>query len=113
MVKDMEESLKFYGDVLGLKVSSVLNGGPGTQIAFLGDGDTSIELICDQKHNKITIGDDISWGFQVESLDQTLAAVKKKGIAIDSGPFNPSLKTKFFFIRDPNGLKIQFVEHLD
>ncbi len=37
-VKDMEESLKFYQEVVGLKLNRRFEAGPGVEIAFLGDG---------------------------------------------------------------------------
>jgi lactoylglutathione lyase len=48
----------------------------------------------------------------MDSVDEMMAFVKEKGIPIHSGPFQPNPNTKFFFIIDPNGLKIQFVERI-
>jgi lactoylglutathione lyase len=48
----------------------------------------------------------------VESLDTMLEYVREKGIPIHSGPFQPNPNIQFFFIQDPNGLKIQFVQNL-
>ncbi|MGI6731655.1 MAG: VOC family protein [Anaerovoracaceae bacterium] len=109
-VSNMSESLKFYEDIVGLKVISRFPAGPNMEIAFLGEGETKVELLCDENNKGINVGDDISWGFEVESLDDMMSLVKEKGIAIESGPFQPNPQTKFFFVRDPNGLKIQFVE---
>jgi lactoylglutathione lyase len=61
---------------------------------------------------KTNTGDDISWGFEVPSLDKVLELVKEKGINVESGPMSPNPHVKFFFVRDPNGMKIQFVENL-
>jgi lactoylglutathione lyase len=110
MVKNMEESLQFYQGIVGLKVDRRFNAGPGVEIAFLGDGDTKVELICNGSKKEVNVGQDISWGFEVSSVDETMAQVKEKGIAIHSGPFQPNPHTKFFYVLDPNGLKIQFVE---
>jgi len=38
--------------------------------------------------------------------------VKEKGIDIHSGPFQPNPHIKYFFVMDPNGLKIQFVGNI-
>ncbi|ODS49840.1 MAG: lactoylglutathione lyase, partial [Halanaerobium sp. 4-GBenrich] len=35
----------------------------------------------------------------------------EKNIVIQSGPISPNPKIEFFFVLDPNGLKIQFVEN--
>ena len=49
----MEESLKFYQEIVGLNLVRRFNAGPNTEIAFLGDGETKVELMC-HKENKNT-----------------------------------------------------------
>lgn len=110
-VKNMEESLKFYQEIVGLPLKGRFGAGPGVEISFLGDDETKVELICNEKIENVNIGTDISLGFAVKSLDEKIAFLEGKGIKIHSGPFAPNPKTKFFFILDPNGLKIQFVEN--
>jgi lactoylglutathione lyase len=39
-----------------------------------------------------------------------METIKEKGIEIYDGPHQPNPNTKFFYVLDPNGLKIQFVE---
>ena len=46
MVKDLERSLGFYRDLLGLPVTRRFAAGPEREIVFLGDGETKIELVC-------------------------------------------------------------------
>lgn len=111
-VRNMEESLKFYEEVVGLTLNRRFKAGPGMEIAFLGEGETKVELICSGDSDDIKIGQDISWGFEVESVDEMMNFIKEKGIAIESGPFQPNPHTKFFHITDPNGLRIQFVENM-
>jgi lactoylglutathione lyase len=112
MVKNMEESLKFYMEIVGLAVDRKFKAGPGSEIAFLGDGETKVELICNEASKEVSVGQDISLGFEVNSVDEMMAFVKEKGIAIHSGPFQPNPHVKFFYVIDPNGLKIQFVENI-
>ena len=109
-VRNMSESLAFYQDIVGLEVTRQFNAGPGMEIAFLGDGETQVELIADTNNQNIVVGKDISWGFETESVDDLIEFLKDKGIAIHEGPFQPNPYTRFFYILDPNGLKIQFVE---
>jgi lactoylglutathione lyase len=111
-VKNLEESLKFYQEIVGLKLKKRFNAGPKIEIAFLGDGDTEIELMCDGTGKEVDVGKDISWGFEVESIDETIALIKEKGLEINGGPFQPNPHVKFIFVLDPNGLKIQFVENI-
>ena len=109
-VKDMEESFDFYREIVGLSLINRMGAGPGMEILFLGDGETKVELIYKKDCGEIDLGKDISLGFSVDSLDEKIAFIKEKGFEIHSGPFQPNPKTRFFFILDPNGLKIQFVE---
>lgn len=45
-VSDMDESIKFYTDVMGFKVDHKLDPYPGFSITFLADeGDAMVELI--------------------------------------------------------------------
>jgi lactoylglutathione lyase len=111
-VKNMEESLKFYQEIVGLSLDRKFKAGPGAEIAFLGDGETKVELLCNEASKEISIGQDISLGFEVNSVDEMMAFVKEKGIAIHSGPFQPNPHVKFFYVMDPNGLKIQFAENI-
>jgi len=108
----MEDSLNFYQEIVGLTVDRRFKAGPGIEIAFLGDGEKKVELICNEEIKDIKIGENISLGFEMDSVDEMMAFVKEKGIPIHSGPFQPNPNTKFFFIIDPNGLKIQFVERI-
>lgn len=111
-VRDLDESIRFYTDIVGLKVEVRRPAGPDMELAFLGDGETKLELITDKTVHEFSIGASISLGFQVDSLDETMAGLKEKGIILHSGPFQPAPHIKFFFITDPNGLKIQFLEHM-
>jgi len=110
-VKNMEESLRFYQDILGLSITGRFVTERGVEIVFLGEGETKIELICHHGDNEVNVGKDISWGFEVKSLTETLAGFQKKGIPVEEGPFQPHPHIRFFFIKDPNGLRIQLVEN--
>ena len=110
MVKDMDESLKFYQDIVGLPIDRRFKAGSEVEIVFLGDGETKVELIDNKEVKDVTIGQDISLGFETDSLDEMMDLVKEKGLEIHSGPFQPNPYTSFFYVLDPNGLKIQFVE---
>ena len=108
-VKNMEESLKFYQEIVKLPIVKRFSIGVG-EIAFLGDGQTKLELIYNEQIKDISFGESISLGFAVESLDETMKFIQEKGIEIYSGPIQPNPSTRFFFVLDPNGVKIQFIE---
>ncbi|HOO22649.1 MAG TPA: VOC family protein [Clostridia bacterium] len=110
-VKNLEESIGFYEEIVGLGVVRRFSAGNGMEIAFLGEGETKVELIYDKNHTEIDAGKDISWGFETDSIEETMKIVREKGMEI-IGPFSPAPAVKFFFVKDPNGLKIQFIEHI-
>ena len=111
-VKDLDESLDFYKNIIGLKAVSKMDMGEGNVIVFLGDGETKVELMYDSEKQDINIDESISLGFEVDSIEEKMEFVKSKALKIHSGPFNPAPNIKFFFVKDPNGLKIQFVENI-
>jgi len=112
VVKDLNESIKFYEEIVGLKLNRRFNAGPGKEIAFMETGGTEVELIEDEDNKNVNIGKGISLGFEVESLDKMMEFIKEKSIEVESGPIQPNPNVKFFYVLDPNGVRIQFVENL-
>ena len=110
-VKNLEESLKFYQEIVGLSTDKRLKAGPTAEVVFLGDGETKVELIYDEANTAVNIGQDISLGFETDSLDRMIELLEEKGVQLHSGPFQPNPHTKFIFVLDPNGVKIQFCQN--
>ena len=108
-VSDFEKSLKFYQEVVGLPLKRQLDP-PGMHIAFLGEGDTSLELIYDSRRPEVNLKSPIAIGFKVGNLAAAMDELKAKGIKIDAGPFKPNPHVQFFYVRDPDGMNVQFVE---
>jgi lactoylglutathione lyase len=108
-VADLERSLIFYRDVVGLPEVSRMTP-PGMTIVFLGDGTTRLELIADPRNPSPDLGKDIAIGFSVDNLDDALAHVGAHGVPTASGPFQAGPRTRFFFVKDPDGMTVQFVE---
>lgn len=111
-VEDLDESIKFYEDIIGLRVVNRFAAGLDKEIAFLGQGETKIELIYDKSKKSIDIGKDISWGFKVDSVNDMMAQLKNKNIDVISDIIMPNANSKFFFIKDPNGMTIQLYESI-
>ncbi len=109
-VSDMDRSISFYQDIVGLKLDRRAKLGDDKELAFLGCGGTQVELVYNKNKKEFTFGQDISLGFEIESADQHIALLKSKNIDIQSGPFQPNPRIKFFYIQDPDGVLIQFVE---
>lgn len=112
-VNNLEESLKFYQDIAGLPLVRRFFAGPDQEIAFLGSDETKLELICRKDTKAVEFGNDISIGFMTESLEDFMKKLKEKNIPIAAGPISPEPSTRFLFVKDPNGLTVQFSEHLN
>ncbi|HBT18907.1 MAG TPA: glyoxalase [Clostridiaceae bacterium] len=109
-VKNLEESLQFYRQVLDLHPYERFKAGPHMEIAFLRTEETAIELIQDQRSEVSPSCSSISLGFQVPSLDEISHHLKELSIPILGGPIQPNETMRFIYIKDPNGVKIQLVE---
>ena len=110
-VKDMEASLAFYRDALGLKTARRFAAGPNN-IVFFETGGAELELISAPGHEGLKAGDNLSLGFTVDSLDETLTKLAEKGIVPFAGPVSPSPMIRFALVRDPDGVILQLSEHL-
>lgn len=111
-VNNLEESLYFYQEVVGLPLESRFLAGPNQEIAFLGSGETKLELIWHKDGEAVEIGKDISIGFLAEPLDDFMKVLAEKNIPIAAGPIQPNPTIRFIYVKDPNGLTVQFSEHL-
>ena len=111
-VSDLSKSLAFYQDILGLGVALRFKPNPGMEIAFLGDGETQVELIWNASNAEVGFGKDISLGFVVDSIEGFMKVIEARGIPVHSGPFQPNPSIRFIYVQDPDGLKIQLVENL-
>jgi lactoylglutathione lyase len=109
-VKNMEESIAFYSDLLGLKMTKRFPAGPGVEIAFMGngaDGETLVELLADS--SAANHGESVAIGFAVNSVAEMLDKIKSKSIPVHSGPIETP-GSIFFTVKDPNGLNVQLFQ---
>lgn len=109
-VRNLESSLQFYHEILGLPVSS-RHGGNGTEIVMLGEDDKpKIELLYDGNSRAANPNANISIGFAVDSLEKTMELLKSKQISVVRGPIAPNPHVRFVFVHDPDGVEVQLVE---
>jgi lactoylglutathione lyase len=105
-VADMDESIKFYTDVMGLEIDSQINPRPGFTITFLkGDGDAMIELIETPEKGLLSVG------MEVENMNTTVKELKSKGTKIIQEPRSIADGTIIAFLQDPNGVQIGLIQH--
>ncbi len=112
-VSDMEQTIAFYTSVLGLEVIERKTSPRGSHLAFLKvpNSDELIELTSFPPSGPVKVQEDlVHLAFQVESLDDTIAALTAKGVKITDGPTQTSSGSRFLFIDAPDGYEIELIE---
>lgn len=116
-VGDLERSIAFYTQVLGMKLlrRSDYPGGRFTN-AFVGYDDESRAAVLELTHNWDTTSYDLGTGYghvalEVEDAYMACEAVKKQGgkVTREAGPMKHGT-TVIAFVEDPDGYKIEFVQ---
>ncbi|MFX1281635.1 MAG: VOC family protein [Promethearchaeota archaeon] len=107
IVENMENSVKFYTEVMGFKVESQHNPVPGAIITILkGEGEAMIELIESTKYETGLY----SVGMDVEDINTTVKELKSKGAKITMEPV-PITVGMLAWLEDPNGVRIALIQH--
>ena len=116
-VNNLEESIKFYTDVLGMRLLREKEYPEGKfSLAFLGYGketeDTVIELTYNWDTNDYEHGNAFGHiAIEVDYIYKVCEEIRDKGTRVirDPGPMMGS-KLLLAFIEDPNGYKIELIE---
>ena len=115
-VADMDESIKFYKEVMGLEIVKQFNPRPGLNITFMKvEGESIIDLIenvetpqnpaeTPQKPGLIAVG------MEVENMKTTVEELKSKGVKFTFEPIQTPVEI-LAFLEDPNGVRIALIQH--
>jgi lactoylglutathione lyase len=112
-VSDMDQTIQFYRDVLGLEVLEQKVSPRGSHLAFLKvpNSEELIELCSFPASGPVKVQEDlVHLAFQVENLDQTIAQLAEKQIKITDGPTKTSSGSRFIFIDAPDGYEVELIE---
>ena len=112
-VSDMEQTIAFYTNVLGLEVLERKVSPRGSHLAFLKvpNSEELIELTSFPPSGPVRVQEDlVHLAFQVESLDDTIASLNAKGIKVTDGPTQTSSGSRFIFIDAPDGYEVELIE---
>jgi lactoylglutathione lyase len=112
-VSDMDKSLWFYRDVLGMEIVEQKTSPRGSILVFLrfpGTG-CKLELCSFSDSGKIEVPEDlVHLAFQVESLENCILKLEQSGIPITEGPIENSNGTRFIFTEDPDKYEIELIQ---
>ena len=115
-VNDLDESLKFYCDLLGMKLLRKKDYDSGRfTLAFVGYGSEAENAVIELTYNWDTQQYDLGNAFGhvaigVEDIYKTCEILRRKGAKIvrEPGPMKHG-STEIAFIEDPNGYKIELI----
>jgi lactoylglutathione lyase len=116
-VGDLERSLRFYCDVLGMKQLRRKDYPSGRfTLAFVGFGPESEQTVLEFTHNWDTKSYDIGTGYGhvalgVEGIYDVVEKLRAKGAKVtrEPGPMKHG-GSEIAFIEDPNGYKVELIE---
>lgn len=111
-VHDLEKTVSFYRDVLGLEEIRRQTSGRGSQLVFLKapGSDEEIEICKFDESGPVVVGPDLTHlAFEVEDLEKFAKEAAAKGCALSDGP-HPSGSGKIAFIDAPEGYEIELIE---
>lgn len=112
-VSNMDDTIRFYQDVLGLEVMERKVSPRGSHLAFLKvpNSEELIELCSFPASGPVRVQEDlVHLAFEVESLDETIRSLQAKGITITDGPTGTSSGSRFIFIDAPDGYEVELIE---
>lgn len=113
-LNDLERSVKFYEQALGLKVSRRHTSPRGAQLVFLTTPNSEEEIeLCQMPAGAEPVKvqpDLMHLAFEVADLEQFAAELKTKGFALSDGPTKTGSGSVIAFIDAPEGYEVELIQ---
>ncbi|HSY74697.1 MAG TPA: VOC family protein [Dongiaceae bacterium] len=112
-VNDLERTVKFYRDVLGLAEVKRHKSPRGSELVFMqADGSEELIELCHFPGSEpVKCQPDLTHlAFEVESLDEFAKHLEKHGLKFSDGPTTSSSGTTFAFVDAPEGYEIELIQ---
>jgi len=112
-VNDLERTVRFYEDALGLKVSRRHTSPRGAHLAFLQTPNSEEEIELCQLPNSPSVqvqADLMHLAFQVDDLAAFAAQIEKKGYKLSDGPTKTGNGGIIAFIDAPEGYEVELIQ---
>jgi lactoylglutathione lyase len=112
-VTDLEKTVAFYRDVLGLKETRRHTSGRGSQLVFFKapGSDEEIEICKFDESGPVVVGFDLTHlAFEVDSIDEFARESAAKGYPLTDGPHRSPSGDAIAFIDAPEGYEIELIE---
>jgi len=113
-VEDLEKTIAFYRDVLGLEEVRRSTSGRGSQLVFFkAPGSEELIEICKfDESGPVQVGPDLTHlAFEVEDLDAFARRAASLGYPLSDGPHRSSGGSIIAFVDAPEGYEIELIQH--
>lgn len=113
-VNDLESTLKFYRDVLGLQEVQRHRSPRGAELVFLKapQSDELIEICCFPASGPVQVQADLTHlAFAVDDMDDFARHISSFGLAFSDGPHTTSEGNMIAFIDAPEGYEIELIQN--
>ncbi len=113
-VQDLEKTVAFYRDVLGLQEVRRSESGRGSKLVFLKapQSDEEIEICEYNASGPVQVGNDLTHlAFEVTDLEAFAKEAAAKGYPLSDGPHRSSSGSILAFIDAPEGYEIELIQH--
>ena len=113
-VTDLEKTVAFYRDVLGLEETRRHTSGRGSQLVFFKapGSEEEIELCQFDESGPVQVGFDVTHlAFEVDDMDAFAKAAAAKGYPLSDGPTKTSSGSVIAFVDAPEGYEIELIQH--
>ena len=113
-VSDMDKSIYFYRDILGMQVVEQKTSPRGSKLVFLKfpDMDCELELCSFPDSGNVHVPEDlVHLAFEVDDLERCIERLKAAGVLITEGPIESSNGTRFIFTEDPDKYEIELMQY--
>lgn len=119
-VKNIDKSLGFYVDLLGMELVVRRRGRNGDELAFVDAKGAMLEMVCPA--TGALVAEDVAIGragvrhltFNFESVDDAYRVLEEAGVSMVEPPrdaHNRDIVKRVAFCRDPDGILIELIEH--
>ena len=112
-VQDLEKTVSFYKDVLGLKETRRHTSGRGSELVFFKapGSEEEIELCKFDESGPVVVGPDLTHlAFAVENMEEFARRAAAKGYPLSDGPHRTEGGDSIAFIDAPEGYEIELIE---
>jgi lactoylglutathione lyase len=112
-VNDIERTVKFYQDALGLKIARRSVSPRGAQVVFLATPNSEEEIEICQLPNSPSVQvqpDLVHLAFEVDDLMAFAAAAAARGFRLSDGPTKTGSGSVIAFIDAPEGYEVELIQ---